>query len=175
MSIAGDGNMNFHEEAGTQIGPVKLLLKRQQMFVADRTTEVLESSSLDQLRHIKGVEDPANIGIRRMYIENLKNSVWLNGPAWLQRSEDNWPKPWCQENEIEPEHATSSVAPETKPDKLFDWKGCSIFNRIRNFIATAWGSRRRKTNPSTQTKSIKQSKYIFDLFKTKASRMFQSR
>ena len=53
---------------------------------------------MDQWRNVKGVENPADIGTRGMSIEGLKESVWLNGLAWLQADKDNWPKPWCQEN-----------------------------------------------------------------------------
>ena len=109
--------------------------KKQQVFVANRAAEILENSSMDQWRHVKGVENPADIGTRGMSIEGLKESVWLNGPAWLQADEEKWPKPWCQVNELEPEQVTSTVATETNLDQLFDWRRYSTFNRIRNFIA----------------------------------------
>ena len=83
----------------------------------------------------KGVENPADIGTRGMSIEDLKKSVFLNGQAWLQRSEDTLPKPWCQENELEPEQITSTVAIESKLGQLFDQRQWSSFNQIRNFIA----------------------------------------
>ena len=50
------------------------------MFVANRAAEILENSSMDQWRHVKGVENPADIGTRGMSVEGLKESVWLNGP-----------------------------------------------------------------------------------------------
>ena len=109
--------------------------KNQQVFVAIRAAEILENSSMDQWRHVKGVENPAEIGTRGMSIEGLRESVWLNGLTWLQKDEDDWPKPWCQENEVEAEQVTSTVATETKLDQLFDWGQYSIFNRIKNFIA----------------------------------------
>ena len=109
--------------------------KKQQVFVANRAAEKLENSSMDQWRHVKGVENPADIGTRGMSIEGLKESVWLNGPAWLQADEEKWPKPWCQENKLEPEQVTSTVATETKLDQMFDWIQYSFFNRTRNFIA----------------------------------------
>ena len=86
--------------------------KKQQVFVANRAAEILENSSMDQWRHVKDVENPADIGTRGMSIEGLKEFVWLNGPAWLQAGEEKWPKPWCQANELEPEQVTSSVATE---------------------------------------------------------------
>ena len=55
---------------------------------------------------------------------------------WLQQSHENWPKPWCQVIELEPEQVTSTVATETKLDQLFGWRRYSAFNRIRNFLAS---------------------------------------
>ena len=80
-------------------------------------------------------QNPADIVTRGMFLEGLKESVWLNGPAWLQADEEKWPKPWCQENELDPEQATSTVATENNLEQLFDWRRYSSFNRIRNFIA----------------------------------------
>ena len=109
--------------------------KKQQVFVANRAAELLENSSMDQWRHVKGIENPADIGTRGMFNEGLKESGWLNGPAWLQTDEERWPKPWYQVNESEAEQVTSSVATETELDQLFDWKRYSTFNRTRNFVS----------------------------------------
>ena len=49
--------------------------------------------------------------------------------------EEKWPKPWCQENELEPDQVTGTAATETKLEQLFDWRRYSTFNRIRHFIA----------------------------------------
>ena len=121
--------------------------KKQQVFVANRAAEILEHSSMDQWRHVKGVENPADIGTRGMSIEGLKESAWLNGPAWLQADEEKWPKPWCQVNELEPEQVTSTVATETKLEQLFDWRRYSSFNRIRNFIAYCMRFRTKQKGP----------------------------
>ena len=109
--------------------------KKQEVFVANRAAEILENSSMDQWRHVKGVENPAKIGTRGKYIEGLKESVWLSGPAWLQADEEKWPKPWCQVNEVEAEQANSTVARENKLDQLLAWRRYSTFNRIRNLFA----------------------------------------
>ena len=126
----------FHwTDSSTVLQWLQAAHKKQQVFVANRAAETLEKSSMDQWRHVKGVENPADIGTRGMSIEGLKKSVRLNGPAWLQADEEKWPKPWCQENELEPEQVTSTVATETKLDRLFDWRRYSTFNRIRNLMA----------------------------------------
>ena len=49
--------------------------KKQQVFVANRAAEILENSSMDKWRHVKGVENPADIGTRGITIEGLKESV----------------------------------------------------------------------------------------------------
>ena len=72
-----------------------------------------------------------DIGTRGMSIEGLKDSRHLNGPAWFQTDEENWPRPWCQVNEVKAEQVTSTVARETELEQLFDWKRYSTFNRIK--------------------------------------------
>ena len=109
--------------------------KKQQVFVENRAAEILENSSMDQWRHVQRVENPADIGTRGMSVDGLLESVWLNGPSWLQADEEKWPKPWCHLNEVEAEQATSTVATENKLDQLYDWRRCSTFNRVINFIA----------------------------------------
>ena len=101
--------------------------KKQQVFVANTAAEILEKSSMDQ--------NPADIRTQGMSMEGLKETVWLNGPAWLQADEEKRPKPWCQVNEVEAEQPTSTVATENKLEQLFDWRRYSTFNRIRKFLA----------------------------------------
>ena len=93
--------------------------KKQQVFVAN-SSKILENSSMDQWGHVKGVENPADIGTRGTSTEGLKDSVCLNGPAWLQQGEENWRKPRCLENELESEQVTSTVATESKLEQLFN-------------------------------------------------------
>ena len=90
------------------------------MLVANRAAEILENSSKDQWRLVKGIENPADIGTRGMSKEGPKESGWLNTPVWLQTDEEKYPKPWCQVNEAEAEQVTSTVATETKLDRLTD-------------------------------------------------------
>ena len=120
---------------------------KKQVFVANRAAEILENSSMDQWRHVKGVENPADIGTRGMSIEGLREPVWLNGPAWLQKDEVDWPKPWCQENEVEAEQAISTVATETQVEQTFDWNRYSSFNKIRNFIAYCMRFKTKEKGP----------------------------
>ena len=136
---------------------------------------ILENSSMDQWKHVKGVENTADIWTRGMSFQGLWESVWLNGPAWLKNYEDDWQKPWCQENEVEAEQAIRTLATVTQVEQTFDWNRYSSFKKIRNFIAFCMRFKTKEKGPSKQTRSIKQNKNCFNLFAPKFSRMFQSR
>ena len=85
---------------------------KKQLCVANRAAEILENSSMDQWRHVKGTENNEKVGTRQMAIEGLKMFGWLKGPAWLRTDGERRPKPWSQENEVEADQATSTVATE---------------------------------------------------------------
>ena len=118
--------------------------RKQKAFFANRAAELVDNSSLDLWWHVKGFENPADIGSRGMSIECLKESVWMNGPAWRLTDEETWLNPWCHVNEFEAEHANSNVATENKVDQLFDWRQYSTINRIRNSIAYWWSLRQSR-------------------------------
>ena len=64
--------------------------KKQHIFVANRTREILDSSSVDEWRHVKGTMNPADVGTRGMTVSQLIESEWLNGPAWLRYPKESW-------------------------------------------------------------------------------------
>ena len=101
--------------------------KKQQVIVTNRAAGILENSSMDQGRLVKGIESPANFGTRGISNEGLKDFGWLNGSAWLQTDEEKWPKPLCYVHKVKIEQATCTVATETMPDILFDWRRYSSF------------------------------------------------
>ena len=57
---------------------------KQQVFVANRVAEILEHLSMDQWRHVKGVENPADIGTQGESNERFQMPAWLDEPAWLK-------------------------------------------------------------------------------------------
>ena len=101
---------NYHwTGSSTELRWLQAANKKQQVFVANRC----RSTAMYQWRHVKGVKNPTDIETRGISIEGFREFVWLNGPTWLQKAEDKWPKPWFQENEVEQEQAISAVATET--------------------------------------------------------------
>ena len=131
--------------------------RRQQVFVA---AEILENSTMNKWKHVKGIENPADTGTRGMCIEGLKEPEWLNEPAWLQTDEEKWPKPWCQMNEVEAEQVTSTLATETDFDRLIEWSHDSteletslhcLLHEVQNGAERTPQSRR---NPSSRTNTV---------------------
>ena len=48
--------------------------------------------NVSQWKHVSGMNNPADIGTRLINIEELRQSEWFTGQAWLCESEENWPK-----------------------------------------------------------------------------------
>ena len=52
-------------------------LDKQPIFVANRVSEILESTTVDQWFHVPFADNPADAGTRGMSAENLRTSSWL--------------------------------------------------------------------------------------------------
>ena len=59
------------------------------VFVGNRTSEILESTTTDQWHHILSGDNPADTGTRGISSETLKESSWVNGPSILRTTD--WP------------------------------------------------------------------------------------
>ena len=46
---------------------------KQQVFVANRVAEIINTTAVSQCKHVNGINNPADIGTRAMNIEVLKN------------------------------------------------------------------------------------------------------
>ena len=62
--------------------------RKQQVFVANRAAEILDTTDVSQWKHVSGINNPAEIGTRAVNIEELKRSEWLTGPACSKRPEN---------------------------------------------------------------------------------------
>ena len=54
------------------------------IFIANRVSEILENTSVDQWNHIATCDNPADAGTRVMSAEVLQSSSWLRGPDFLR-------------------------------------------------------------------------------------------
>ena len=89
--------------------------KRQNVFVANRAAaEILENSTIDEWKHIRGELNPSDIGTRGITIEKLSDSEWLTGPSWLRDHPDDWPLSSQPVNVIREDHAEVAVVANTR-------------------------------------------------------------
>eukprot|EP00794_Sanderia_malayensis_P012189 gene12189-biopygen9725 len=62
-------------------------------WVQFRVSEILKLSEMKDWSHVGGTENPADIGSRGIMASQLKdNELWFQGPEWLKKGEDQWPK-----------------------------------------------------------------------------------
>ena len=59
-------------------------LDKQPIFVANRVSEILELTTVDQWNYIATSENPADAGTRGLSADALKVSSWFNGPEFLR-------------------------------------------------------------------------------------------
>ena len=65
---------------------------RFQTFVADRVSEILESTRCDQWRHVPGSLNPTDDCSRGLPVAGLSSQHrWFTGPEFLRASETDWP------------------------------------------------------------------------------------
>ncbi|XP_055522767.1 uncharacterized protein LOC129716950 [Wyeomyia smithii] len=82
-----------------------------QIFVANRVSEIQHISREGIWNHVPGVENPADIiSWSATPLQLAESSVWWNGPSWLEKDCNEWPKTYEA-----PEQQFDSVTLEEKP------------------------------------------------------------
>ena len=128
---------SFWSDATTVLQWIHSSHRKQQVFVANRVAEILDTTDVSQWKHVSGINNPADIGTRAINIEELKRSEWLTGPAWLKRPESEWPE---QVNLIlasdEENILLSAFMIQAEEKKaVIQWERFSNFNRLVNTVA----------------------------------------
>ena len=111
--------------------------KRQNVFVANRAAEILETSTIDEWKHIRGELNPSDIGTRGITIEKLSESEWLPGPSWLRDHPDDWPLSLQPINVIPDDHAEVAVVANASmtQELAVKWNKFSSFSKCVRVIA----------------------------------------
>ena len=81
----------YWSDSSTVIQWINSSHRKQQVFVANRVAEILDTTDVSQWKHVSGINNPADIGTRFITIKDLRQSEWLTGPVRLKESGDNWP------------------------------------------------------------------------------------
>ena len=83
---------NFWTDSTTVLQWIHSCHRKQQVFVANRVAEILDTTNVSQWNHVSGIKNPADIGTRAINVDELKRSEWLSWPAWLKQRENEWPE-----------------------------------------------------------------------------------
>ena len=110
------------------------------VFVRNRVEEIRKTSQIGQWSHCPGALNPADLPSRGCSPEELVQSKWWEGPAWLRNPKESWPKgdPVADENLVSEELkktatvAMVSVQSESLAVRLA--KRFSSFTRIVRYV-----------------------------------------
>ena len=80
-------------------------------FVANRVSSIRASSDITQWRYVSGTLNPADCASRGVSVTRFLNSVWIQGPEFLQHPETEWPRsPECTLTQDDPEVKVFTVS-----------------------------------------------------------------
>ena len=119
--------------------------KRFNVFVANRVQQIRNASTPAQWRHVRSKDNTADYTSRGMWVDELKNSNWLDGPDFLWQKElppeevsSLWETSTC---DLELKRTIVHVNQITKSnvsrrlDRFSDWsRGVKAFTTIRRAI-----------------------------------------
>ncbi|XP_016531066.1 uncharacterized protein LOC107837133 [Poecilia formosa] len=101
----------FWTDGTTVLKYISSETRRFHTFVANRISVIQEATDVNQWRYVSSKENPADDASRGMRDEEfLRCRRWINGPEFLHRSEEEWPKLDVDH------HAIPADDPEVKKD-----------------------------------------------------------
>ena len=132
----------FWSDSSCVLGYLYNERKRFQTFVANRVATILETSSPSQWRLVPGKENPADDASRGLSADALLNNKrWFNGPEFLWRNQEHWPKQVhypsaCEDDpEIKQAHQTLLVENDTHDSMEEIFKRFSSWQNLKKFIS----------------------------------------
>ena len=157
---------SFWSDSTTVLQWIHSSHRKQQVFVANRVAEILDTTYVSQWKHVSGINNPADIGTRAISIEELKRSEWLTGPAWLKRPESECPEQvnliFASDEENIPSSVFMIQAEEKKA--VIQWERFSNFNRLVNTVAYVQRAL-NKHKPATLVVNIEEREKAKAIFK----------
>ena len=77
-------------------------------FVANRVGYIQESTEPSQWKHVPSELNAADVITRGTHVPSLKESMWTNGPEFIQLSENHWPKQSIKTKTLDENHETKA-------------------------------------------------------------------
>ncbi|XP_055589611.1 uncharacterized protein LOC129741843 [Uranotaenia lowii] len=106
---------------------------RWKEFVANRVSEIQHITDGGHWNHVAGIENPADLISRGMTAAQLQyQTIWFQGPTWLQLDEQHWPKNEQSQEEnvdvtmLEEKPATTATTQTTEHNEIFGLKSSYI-------------------------------------------------
>lgn len=100
----------YRSDSSAVIGQIHRDSKRHPAFTANRLSDILDTSELQQWSDCPGKLNHADDGSRGLKADAINpNCRWLNGPAFLLLSEDQWPEHISKSNFVPCETPMSVV------------------------------------------------------------------
>ena len=108
--------------------------KKQPIFVANRVSEILDISSVDEWSHVPGEHNPADCATRGLTPSQLSESTWLTGPAFF-RDATQWPPPADLGPPDCPVVSIVATTAQPEPTLVYDWVKASSFSKLTRIFA----------------------------------------
>ena len=82
----------FWTDSTVVLGYIVNSSKRFHVFVANRVQQIQDLTSIDQWRYVNTGSNPADCASRGLTARRLLDSKWINGPEFLWKEEEEWPR-----------------------------------------------------------------------------------
>jgi hypothetical protein len=102
-----------------------------QTFVANRISEIQDTTTRADWNHVRSKDNPADIVSRGMSPKELMNSdLWWHGPAWLRTPSENWPKSYPDQTQSVPEKRKITLVATTATPEFETLTKFSSFSKL---------------------------------------------
>jgi hypothetical protein len=107
-----------------------------QTFVANRISEIQDTTTRADWNHVRSKDNPADIVSRGMSPKELMNSdLWWHGPVWLRTPSENWPKSYPDQTQSVPEKRKVTLVATTVTPEFETLTKFSSFSKLQRVIA----------------------------------------
>lgn len=105
-------------------------------FLANRVSEIQESSSAEMWRHVASEDNPADAVSRGQMPEDfLRNELWKAGPKWLLLPEECWPSRMFTSPDLPEMRKNVVLNAKHKPSWVEFWNRYSSWQKVVRIMA----------------------------------------
>ena len=134
-----DITLSFWSDSSTVIAWIKRD-DHWRVCIWNRVQEIRELTSKESWRHVPGVMNPADLPSRGCTVQQLLQTRWWEGPAWLKLPAEDWPsgEPQPDEEIVEQERRKCIVSSLLCKEGQTDWHYAFSRNYDKIVRVLAW-------------------------------------